>query len=86
MESLNQKEKIIWSCWEEKSPREVVREAAAKGTHITLAIKFLMENNGWNELTANDWFNAEVSFSGNAYHVTFSNLDRALVTGYIVRG
>lgn len=60
MEGLTQNEKIIWSCWEQKSPREVVREAAAKGTHVTMAIKYLMEKNSWNELTATDWFLAEV--------------------------
>ncbi|KAM3963039.1 LOW QUALITY PROTEIN: spatacsin [Aphomia sociella] len=60
MEGLTQNEKIIWSCWDEKSPRDVVREAAAKGTHINLAIKYLMEKNVWNELTAKDWFLAEV--------------------------
>lgn len=60
MEGLNQNEKVIWSCWEEKSPRDVVREAAAKGTHLTLAIKYLMEKNSWNEESARDWFIAEV--------------------------
>ncbi|XP_026744645.1 spatacsin [Trichoplusia ni] len=60
MEGLTQNEKIIWSCWKEKSPRDVVREAAAKGTHIELAISYLMDKNGWNESTARDWFLAEV--------------------------
>ncbi|XP_059057063.1 uncharacterized protein LOC131850735 [Achroia grisella] len=60
MEGLTQNEKIIWSCWDEKSPRDVAREAAAKGTHINLAIKYLMEKNVWNEITAKDWFMAEV--------------------------
>lgn len=61
MEGITQKEKIIWCCWEDKSPRDVVREAAAKGTHINLAIKFLIARNSWNESTASDWFMAEVS-------------------------
>ncbi|CAG9783834.1 unnamed protein product [Diatraea saccharalis] len=60
MDGLSQNEKIIWSCWEEKSPRDVVREAAAKGTHISLCMKYLMHKNGWNESTASDWFMAEV--------------------------
>ncbi|XP_049866892.1 spatacsin [Pectinophora gossypiella] len=60
MEGLTQNEKIIWTCWEEKSARDVVREAAAKGTHIALAIKYLMHKNNWNEATANEWFLAEV--------------------------
>lgn len=59
-EQLSQNDKIIWSCWESKSAKDVVREAAAKGTHINLAVKFLMEKNGWNESTARDWFLAEV--------------------------
>lgn len=61
MEGLTQNEKIIWSCWEEKSPREVVREAAAKGTHINLAIRYLEHKNNWNDDTAKNWFYAEVS-------------------------
>ncbi|GBP24773.1 Spatacsin [Eumeta japonica] len=61
MEGLSQNEKIIWSCWEEKSPRDVVREAAAKGTHIKLALKYLEHRNGWSESTAKEWFQAEVS-------------------------
>lgn len=60
MEGLTQNEKIIWSCWEEKSPRDVAREAAAKGTHIALAVKYLMSKNNWTEEIANDWFLAEV--------------------------
>ncbi|KAJ8725713.1 hypothetical protein PYW08_003896 [Mythimna loreyi] len=60
MEGLTQNEKIIWSCWKEKSPRDVVREAAAKGTHIELSITYLMEKNGWSESTAREWFLAEV--------------------------
>lgn len=60
MEGLNQNEKIIWNCWEEKSARDVVREAAAKGTHIKLAIKYLMSKNSWSESTAHDWFLSEV--------------------------
>ncbi|KAJ2952675.1 hypothetical protein O0L34_g7014 [Tuta absoluta] len=60
MEELSQNEKIIWSCWEEKAPRDVAREAAAKGTHIALAIKYLINKNGWNEATAREWFMAEV--------------------------
>ncbi|XP_034840760.1 spatacsin [Maniola hyperantus] len=60
MEGLSQNEKIIWNCWEEKSPRDMVREAAAKGTHINLAIKYLMSKNSWSESTAQDWFMAEV--------------------------
>ncbi|XP_052757536.1 uncharacterized protein LOC113517240 [Galleria mellonella] len=60
MEDLTQNEKIIWTCWDEKSPRDVVREAAAKGTHINLAIKYLMEKNVWNESIAKEWFIAEV--------------------------
>ncbi|XP_047512277.1 spatacsin [Pieris napi] len=60
MEGLTQNEKIIWHSWELKSPRDVVREAAAKGTHIGLAIKFLMKKNTWNEPIAQDWFIAEV--------------------------
>lgn len=59
-EQLSQNDKIIWSCWEAKSHKDVAREAAAKGTHINLAIKFLMMKNGWNESTATDWFFAEV--------------------------
>lgn len=65
MQSLTVNEKIIWSCWEEKSHREVVREAAAKGTHINLAIRYLENKNNWNEDTAKEWFYAEVSY--NAY-------------------
>lgn len=61
MEGMTQNDKILWNCWEEKSPREVVREAAAKGTHIKLAIKFLMNKNGWNESTTMEWFHAEVT-------------------------
>lgn len=70
MEGKNvQNEKIIWACWEDKSPREVVREAAAKGSHINLAIKFLMARNSWNESTATDWFMAEVcNHWSNIYH------------------
>ncbi|CAH2073718.1 unnamed protein product, partial [Iphiclides podalirius] len=60
MEGLTQNERIIWSCWEEKSPRDVVREAAAKGTHINLAIKYLMNKNSWSESSSRDWFLAEV--------------------------
>ncbi|XP_028159191.1 spatacsin isoform X2 [Ostrinia furnacalis] len=60
MEGLTQNEKIIWSCWEEKAPRDVVREAAAKGTHLSLCLKYLMHKNSWNETTATDWFLAEV--------------------------
>lgn len=62
MEGLTQNEKIVWNCWEQKSPREVVREAAAKGTHINLAIKYLKLKNSWSESIARDWFMAEVSF------------------------
>ncbi|KAJ0180601.1 hypothetical protein K1T71_004005 [Dendrolimus kikuchii] len=60
MEGLTQNERIIWTCWEEKSPRDVVREAAAKGSHIALAVSYLMEKNSWSESTAKDWFMAEV--------------------------
>ncbi|KPI91567.1 Spatacsin [Papilio xuthus] len=60
MEGLTQNEKIIWSCWEEKSPRDVVREAAAKGTHIDLAIQYLMQKNSWTESSSREWFSAEV--------------------------
>ncbi|XP_013195896.1 spatacsin [Amyelois transitella] len=60
MEGLTHNEKIIWSCWEDKSPRDVVREAAAKGTHINLAVKYLMAFNSWTEVTAREWFLAEV--------------------------
>lgn len=60
MEGLTQNEKIIWSCWEEKSPRDVVREAAAKGTHIDLAIQYLMQKNSWTESSSREWFLAEV--------------------------
>ncbi|XP_046964656.1 spatacsin isoform X3 [Vanessa cardui] len=60
MEGLSQNEKIVWNCWEDKSPRDVVREAAAKGTHINLAIKYLKVKNSWSESTARDWFMAEV--------------------------
>ncbi|KAG6442693.1 spatacsin [Manduca sexta] len=60
MEGLAHDEEIIWSCWEQKSPRDVVREAAAKGTHIALATKYLMHKNSWSESTAKDWFVAEV--------------------------
>ncbi|XP_041977836.1 spatacsin [Aricia agestis] len=60
MEGLSQNEKIIWKCWDDKSPRDVVREAAAKGTYINLAIKYLMAKNSWNETTAKDWFTTEV--------------------------
>ncbi|CAG4989155.1 unnamed protein product [Parnassius apollo] len=60
MEGLSQNEKIIWSCWEEKSSRDVVREAAAKGTHINLAIRYLMHKNSWSESSSRDWFLAEV--------------------------
>ncbi|XP_075969703.1 spatacsin [Anticarsia gemmatalis] len=59
-EQLSQNDRIIWSCWEAKSQKDVVREAAAKGTHINLAIKFLTEKNGWSESTARDWFHTEV--------------------------
>lgn len=61
MEGLTQNEKIMWSCWEEKTPRDVVREAAAKGTHINLAVKYLMNKNDWSEDIARDWFLAEVN-------------------------
>ncbi|XP_061711592.1 spatacsin [Cydia pomonella] len=60
MEGLTQNEKTIWSCWEEKSARDVVREAANKGSHINLAVKYLMHKNSWSEETARDWFMAEV--------------------------
>lgn len=69
MEALTQNEKSIWSCWEEKSPREVVREAAAKGTLINLAIKYLQYKNSWNDETAKDWFFAEVIFRYYFYFV-----------------
>lgn len=67
MEGLTQNEKIIWSCWEDKSPRDVVREAAAKGSHIGLAISYLMQKNSWSESTAKDWFTAEVFFLLKAF-------------------
>ncbi|XP_045491000.1 spatacsin [Colias croceus] len=60
MEGLTQNEKIIWNSWEQKATRDVVREAAAKGTHIRLAVKYLMNKNAWSESIANDWFIAEV--------------------------
>ncbi|XP_068629577.1 spatacsin isoform X2 [Battus philenor] len=60
MDGLTQNEKIIWSCWEEKTPRDVVREAAAKGTHINLAIQYLMHKNSWSESSSKEWFLAEV--------------------------
>ncbi|VVC97086.1 unnamed protein product [Leptidea sinapis] len=60
MDGLTQNEKIIWNSWEQKSARDVVREAAAKGTHINLAIKYLIYKNSWNETVAKDWFIAEV--------------------------
>lgn len=60
MEGLSQNEKNIWNCWEEKSSRDIVREAAAKGTHINLAIKYLIFKNSWSETIARDWFVAEV--------------------------
>lgn len=60
MEGLTQNEKIIWSCWEEKTPRDVVREAAAKGTHLNLCLKYLMHKNNLDESAATDWFLAEV--------------------------
>lgn len=76
MEGLTQNEKIIWSCWKEKSPRDVVREAAAKGTHIELAITYLKEKNGWNESTAREWFLAEVN---NLYILYNNNNNRLIV-------
>ncbi|CAH2086346.1 unnamed protein product [Euphydryas editha] len=60
MEGLSQNEKIVWNCWEQKSPRDVVREAAAKGSHINLAIKYLKVKNSWSESIAREWFMAEV--------------------------
>lgn len=60
MEGLTQNEKIVWSCWETKTLREVVREAAAKGTHIALAHRFLQCKQSWDASTTKDWFTAEV--------------------------
>lgn len=81
MEGLTQNEKIIWSVWEEKSPRDVVREAAAKGTHINLAVKYLMAKNGWNEQTARDWFMAEVCKFYKDFSVSKFLLSIILLTG-----
>lgn len=72
MEGLSQNEKIIWNSWEQKSLRDMVREAAAKGTHINLAIKYLMYKNSWTEDTAKDWFLAEVSNINFLLHTTES--------------
>lgn len=60
MEGLNQTEKTIWKCWATKTSREVVRESAAKGTHINLAQKFLQAKLGFDEETTAQWFTAEV--------------------------
>ncbi|XP_032513867.2 spatacsin isoform X2 [Danaus plexippus] len=60
MEGLSQNEKIIWNCWQEKSHKDVVREAAAKGTHINLCLKYLMKKNSWTETEARHWFLNEV--------------------------
>lgn len=62
MEGLSQNEKIIWNCWQEKSHKDVVREAAAKGTHINLCLKYLMKKNSWTETEARHWFLNEVNF------------------------
>lgn len=63
MEGLTQNEKIVWSCWETKTLREVVREAAAKGTHIALAHRFLEFKQSWDVSTTEAWFTAEVSLN-----------------------
>lgn len=62
MEGLNQNERIVWSCWETKTPREVVREAASKGTHLNLAYKYLETKLNWDKSTAVEWFTSEVMF------------------------
>lgn len=60
MDNLNPNERNVWSHWETKTSREVVREAAAKGVYITLAYKYLEHKNGWDNATAKEWFTAEV--------------------------
>lgn len=74
MEGLNQNERIIWSCWETKTPREVVREAAAKGTHLNLAYKFLETKQNWDRETAVEWFTSEVILLIENIHFVFYSI------------
>lgn len=50
----------IWSGWRTLGDREVVREASAKGTHISLAQKFLATRRNCSPIEAETYFYREV--------------------------
>ncbi|XP_025830251.1 uncharacterized protein LOC112904435 [Agrilus planipennis] len=54
-------EQRVWSGWCEMGDREVVREAAVKGVHVQLAIKFLATRNHTAYEKAQTVFNQEVN-------------------------
>lgn len=60
--SLSTEHTSIWTGWRTLRDREVVREAASKGSHISLAHEFIATRKQWELPEAEKWFNAQVSF------------------------
>lgn len=58
--NLDREEKRLWTGWTTIGDREVVREAAVKGT-ITLALKFLAARKDLDLADVERWLKAEVS-------------------------
>ncbi|XP_017775225.1 PREDICTED: spatacsin [Nicrophorus vespilloides] len=51
---------IVWETWSLKDDRKVVRESAAKGHHIGLALTYLSQRKLLDYNETKDWFNKEV--------------------------
>lgn len=50
----------VWTGWSSIGDKEVAREAAAKGLHISLAINFLSTRRNVDYEDAEKWFKEEV--------------------------
>ncbi|KAK9871905.1 hypothetical protein WA026_015154 [Henosepilachna vigintioctopunctata] len=60
MPILNKETTAIWNAWTHKGNREVVREAAAKGSHVNLATKFISIRNKMSQVQSESFFKKEV--------------------------
>lgn len=70
---LNPELLSIWTGWKQLKDREVVREAAAKGLHISLAQNFIALRKQWDLDEAKKWFKAEVRVCLIIFRVYKSN-------------
>lgn len=62
MDNLKPNERSLWTHWNSKTPREVAREAAAKGEPaLSLALRHLEHRLAWDATTTSKWFRTEVN-------------------------